>query len=75
VMGDGEGEHTLNDAARAARALAGSRKPSRKFLTLTAGGQALVEIGLGDDLDICAEVDRHDVVAEMRDQAITLAGE
>jgi hypothetical protein len=33
-----------------------------------------MEIGLGDDLDICSEVDRHDIVAEMRDQAITRAG-
>jgi 2-phosphosulfolactate phosphatase len=67
-------EPELNDAARAARMLAVSRKPTRKFLAETWGGQALIEIGLGDDLDVCAEVDRHDVVAEMRDQAITLAG-
>jgi phosphosulfolactate phosphohydrolase-like enzyme len=45
------------------------------LFTLTDGGRALIEIGLADDLDICAEVDRHGVVAEMRDRAITLAGE
>lgn len=73
VLGDQEGE--LNDASRAARALAGFRKPSRKFFEQTDGGRALVEIGLGDDLDICAEVDRHDVVAEMRNQTIVLTGE
>jgi 2-phosphosulfolactate phosphatase len=70
VLGDAEGE--LNDAARAARALAGFRKPSRKLFELTDGGRALVEIGLGDDLDICAQVDRHDIVAELRDQVIVL---
>ena len=69
-----EGEPDLNDAARAARILAVSRKPTRKFLAETWGGRALIEIGLGDDLDVCAEVDRHDVVAEMRDRAIILAG-
>jgi 2-phosphosulfolactate phosphatase len=74
VMGDADSEHELNDAALAARLIAGSRKPSKKFLMQTTGGRALIEIGLGDDLDICADVDRHDIVAEMRDQAITLAG-
>jgi 2-phosphosulfolactate phosphatase len=73
VLGEAEGE--LNDAAKAARALAGFRKPTRKFLELTDGGRALVDIGLGDDLDICAQVDRHDIVAEMRDQVIVLRSE
>lgn len=69
-----EGAHELNDGALAARELAGSRQPSRAFLSMTAGGRALVEIGLGDDLELCAQLDRHDVAAEMRDQAIVLAG-
>ena len=64
----------LNDAARAARILAVSRKPTRKFLAETKGGKVLIEIGLGDDLELCTEVDRHDVVAEMLDQAIVVAG-
>ncbi|HSH75671.1 MAG TPA: 2-phosphosulfolactate phosphatase, partial [Longimicrobiales bacterium] len=64
----------LNDAARAARALAARRRPSRKLLSLTEAGHDLVEIGFGDDLEICAELDRHDIVAEMRDQAIVRAG-
>ena len=37
----------------------------------TVAGKALAAIGLEDDLEICAEVDRHDFVAEMVDQAIT----
>jgi 2-phosphosulfolactate phosphatase len=68
----GDAEAGLNDAARAARALAGFRKPTRKLLEMTDGGLALSEIGLGDDLDICAQVDRHDILAEMRDQVIVL---
>jgi 2-phosphosulfolactate phosphatase len=61
---------TLNDASQAAGAWAGVHEPTREFLEATEGGRALVEIGLGDDLDVCAEVDRHDIVAEMRNQAI-----
>ena len=72
---EGRVEYELNDAAQAARALAGFRKPTRKFLGATAGGAALVEIGMGDDLDICADVDRHDIVAEMSDQAIIRSGQ
>jgi 2-phosphosulfolactate phosphatase len=71
----GDGECALNDASQAASAWAGFRKPSRRFFEATVGGRALVEIGLGDDLDVCAEVDRHDIVAEMRDKAIVRTGE
>ncbi len=73
ILSDAEGD--LNDGARAASALAGFRKPTRKLFELTDGGRALVEIGLGDDLDICSEVDRHDLVAEMRDQVIVLTSD
>lgn len=62
----------LDDASRAARALAGSLQSDRAFLSETTAGRALVDIGLGDDLDICADVDRHSIVPEMRDKAITL---
>jgi 2-phosphosulfolactate phosphatase len=75
AKGATEDAQELNDAARAARALADARKPTKRLFTLTDGGRALIEIGLADDLDICAEVDRHGVVAEMRDRAITLARE
>ncbi|MGE0160074.1 MAG: 2-phosphosulfolactate phosphatase [Gemmatimonadales bacterium] len=71
----GERECSLNDASQAAGAWARFRKPSRKFLEATDGGRILVEIGLGDDLEICAEVDRHDVVAELRNQTIVRTGE
>ena len=52
-------------------ALASVRKPSEGLLRLTAAGISVIEIGLGDDLQLCSEVDRHDIVAEMSDQAIT----
>lgn len=73
LVADAEDGHELNDAALAAKTLA-SRKPSKRLLLGTAGGKALAAIGLADDLALCAEIDRHDFVAEMVDQAITRAG-
>lgn len=75
MIAEGESDHELNDAARAVRALASARKPTRRFLGLTAGGASLIQIGLADDLDLCADVDRHDIVVFMKDQAITRARE
>jgi 2-phosphosulfolactate phosphatase len=69
-----EGELMLDDAARAASALASARKPTRRFLGLTTAGAALREIGLGQDLEICADVDRHDIVVVMSDQTIRRSG-
>jgi 2-phosphosulfolactate phosphatase len=74
VLTDTGAETEMNDSARAARALAAARKPTRKFLRETAAGTALIRIGLDADLDICAQVDRHDVVAEMSEQAIIRLG-
>jgi 2-phosphosulfolactate phosphatase len=68
-------EPELNDASRAAGALASVRKPSEGFLRLTAAGMSVIEIGLEEDLQLCSEVDRHDIVAEMRNQAITRTAE
>lgn len=64
----------LNDASRAVRALAQARKPTKRFLSLAAAGRTVSGVGLEDDLAICADVDRHDVVVEMIDQSITRAG-
>jgi len=62
-----------NDAAVAAMALAtrfgGSLLP---LLRRTAAGRAIIEIGLGGDLDFCADIDRFDVVPEFKDRKITL---
>lgn len=61
----------LNDASRAALVLADSLQPDRAVLADSAAGGVLAEIGLTDDLEICADVDRHGIVPEMKDQAIT----
>ena len=74
ARGEGDEEPELNDASRAARALAQARKPTKRVLSLAAGGRAVIEIGLEGDLSICADVDRHDIVVEMSDQQITRAG-
>ncbi|MGB1658228.1 MAG: 2-phosphosulfolactate phosphatase [Longimicrobiales bacterium] len=71
---EGDEQPELNDASRAARALAQARKPTKRVLSLAAGGRAVIEIGLEEDLAICADVDRHDIVVEMSDQQITRAG-
>jgi 2-phosphosulfolactate phosphatase len=74
VVENGAENLELNDAAYAARALAEEFNPDRAFLERTGAGRALADIGLAGDLDICGEVDRHDIVPMMRNQAITLSG-
>jgi len=74
VVEGGTGPFELNDAARAARALAEQLTPDQTFLEEVSGGRVLAEIGLAGDLEICGEVDRHDIVPMMHDQAITLSG-
>lgn len=69
-----EGEVELNDAARAAHALAGAFPAAREGLVATEAARAVIEIGFQADLDVCGQVDRHAVVPEMRDQALVLAG-
>ena len=66
----GDGSAVLNDAALAAVALAERFPPSAEFLGATAAGRALKEIGLGDDLELCAQCDRHELVPEMTDRII-----
>ena len=74
VVETGTNTFELNDAARAARALAEELNPDRAFLEDISAGRALAEIGLAGDFEICGEVDRHDIVPMMHNQAITLAG-
>jgi 2-phosphosulfolactate phosphatase len=62
----------LNDQSRAALAFAEAFPVDAAFLASTAAGAALVDIGLGEDLALCAEVDRHDLVPEMHDRMIRL---
>jgi 2-phosphosulfolactate phosphatase len=70
-LGDG---HDLNDAARAVSALAGVVGADAAFLGTTEAGKALEAIGLGGDLEVCGEVDRHPVVAVMQDKALVAMG-
>ncbi len=63
----------LNDAAMGAVEMALTFRISTHFLASTSSGQRLIEIGLGEDLEVCAEIDRHSVVPEMDDRVIQLA--
>lgn len=66
-------ESAHNDATRAVLALGGAIEPGRAFLAGTEAGRALAAIGLADDLEVCGHVDRHAIVAEMRDRALVAA--
>jgi 2-phosphosulfolactate phosphatase len=68
------GEREMNDGARAAWALAGVMPPAVETLAATAAGRAVIEHGFAADLEICAQVDRHALVPELRDQALVAAG-
>ena len=68
------GEREMNDGARAARALAGVIPPTAEALASTAAGQAVIAHGFAEDLHVCAHVDRHALVPELRDQALVIAG-
>lgn len=67
-----EVEVGLNDAAMGAVEMALTFRVNAHFLASTSAGQQLIEIGFREDLDICAEVDRHSVVPEMYDRVIQL---
>lgn len=62
----------LNDAAMGAVEMALTFRINAHFLASTATGRHLIEIGLREDLDLCAEIDRHSVVPEMNDRVIQL---
>ena len=62
---------TLADGAVAVRNLAAVHDISADMLAGTAAGQALVKVGLGADLALCARADRHQIVPMMYDRAIT----
>ncbi len=62
---------TLADGAVAARDLAAVHEVSADMLAGTAAGQALIEVGLGSDLALCARADRHQIIPMMYDRVIT----
>ena len=67
-------EPVLDDASRAAVALAGCHEVTPALLREVAAGVALVDVGLEADLDLCAEIDRHDIVPEMTGRTVSLPG-
>lgn len=69
---EGGANRVLDDASRAALALSRSFELNDELLRRTAAGAALVEVGLGDDLPVCAQLDRHDLVPVMDDRMIRL---
>ena len=71
VLDRASGVVTLNDGAAAAANLAVVHEVSGDLLAGTAAGQALVDVGLGSDLALCAEADRHQIVPMMYDRVIT----
>ena len=70
-MGIGR-EVKLNDAAMGAVEMALTFRINADFLRSTTTGRRLVEIGLGEDLGVCAQIDRHSVVPEMKNRVIQL---
>ncbi len=67
-----EVEVELNDAAMGAVEMALTFHINAHFLASTSAGQHLTEIGLREDLEVCAQIDRHSVVPEMGDRVIQL---
>ena len=65
-------EVELNDAAMGAVEMALTFRVNAQFLAATSTGQRLMEIGFREDLEVCAEIDRHSVVPEMDDRVIRL---
>jgi 2-phosphosulfolactate phosphatase len=63
----------LNDAGRVVLDLALKYPLDEEFLRSTAAGKALADVGLEGDLELCASMDRHNLVPEMRDRRIVVA--
>lgn len=62
-----------NDATAAAMSL-GRRygKALVRMMRGTAAGRQLMDLGFADDLAFCADVDRHDIVPELREREISI---
>jgi 2-phosphosulfolactate phosphatase len=61
-----------DDAVDAARSLASSFAPTQEMLAGTAAGRDLIDAGMGGDLELCARIDRLDLVPVIRDRHIEL---
>jgi 2-phosphosulfolactate phosphatase len=67
-----ESERSLNDAARVVLELVSVYPVDANLLRSTAAGRALSEVGLDQDLEVCARVDRYALVPEMRERQIRI---
>lgn len=66
---------TFNDGAQACQLIDKKYGENLKKLFLASDhGRALVEAGFGDDLDVCAAIDSHAVLAVYQDRQITRLG-
>jgi 2-phosphosulfolactate phosphatase len=75
LRGDRQPDHSLGlpDTAQAAALLASARLDDLAGLfEETAAGRQLIEAGLGEDLEFCAQLDRHTIVPRFHDGQITL---
>jgi 2-phosphosulfolactate phosphatase len=67
-----EVEWEMNDGARAALALAEEFPDPAQLFPVTAAGRAIIDAGLGEDLDYCARTDLRDVLPVLDGRQITL---
>jgi 2-phosphosulfolactate phosphatase len=65
-------EPELNDGARMVLDLAEKYEPTEEFLRSTLSGKALQEVGFDSDLALCATLDKHTVVPQMKERRIEL---
>ena len=72
LSADGAGPPEMGDSGRAALALAEAFAADVGFLTGTAAGRALTEIGLGEDIAWCARVDALSLVPRLAQRMIAL---
>lgn len=72
LAGENGRDLALNDAGRVALDLARWYPIDVDTLRGTSAGKALMEIGLAGDLDLCASLDRHAVVPEMKERRVCL---
>jgi 2-phosphosulfolactate phosphatase len=66
-----EEEWELNDGARAAIALSERFPLDAELFATTVAGRGIAAAGLAEDLEFCAQIDRHTVVPVLQDRQIT----
>lgn len=73
VMEARPGDWQLNDGALAALELAREFSTDAELFARTAGGRAIMNAGLAEDLAFCAQMDRHSILPVLHNRHITLA--